>query len=112
MNVRSALPVALALVLTLVTGTLAAFAFSDGQRLTGVLLLVAALGAAYAGVLEIRRRDAARRSQEALAEWPPERVRATVDRIDGEVGRVRAVRRADPRLTLVDAVALVRSVGS
>ncbi len=110
MNARTALPVALSLVLTLVTGTLAVFAFSDGQTMTGVLLLVAALGAAYASVLEIRRRDAAARSREAVAEWPAERVRATVGRVDGEVGRVRALRRADPRLTLADAVALVRSV--
>ena len=109
---KRSLPIALALVLALIMVALAAFSFSAGQRLTGVLLVVAALSAAYAAVLEIRRRDAAEISQRALADWPPERVRSVVGRIDGEVPRVRAVRKADPRLTLADAVSLVRGPGA
>lgn len=104
------LPVVLALVLVLALAAFATSSFADGQPLTGVLLVVAALAAAYAAVLEVRRRDAAEISQGALADWPPERVHATVSRIDGDVPRVRAVRKADPRLTLGDAVTLVRSV--
>lgn len=105
---KRSLSIAVPLVLTLAMVALAGFSFAGGQTLTGVLLVVAALSAAYAAVLEIRRRDAAVRSQEAVAEWPPHRVQATVGRIDGEVPRVRALRKADPRLTLADAVALVR----
>lgn len=109
---RRTLPIAFALVLALSTAALAAFSFSAGQTLTGVLLVVAALAAAYAAVLEIRRRNAAEISQRALADWPPERVHAVVGRIDGEVPRIRAVRKADPRLTLSDAVTLVRGSGA
>ncbi|SDO88785.1 hypothetical protein SAMN05660199_02774 [Klenkia soli] len=105
---KRSLPIAVALVLALIMVALAAFSFSAGQTLTGVLLVVAALSAAYAAVLEIRRRDAAEISQRALADWPPERLRSVVGRIEGDVPRIRAVRKADPRLTLADATALVR----
>lgn len=109
---KRSLSIAVPLVLTLVMVALAGFSFAGGQTLTGVLLAVAALSAAYAAVLEIRRRDAAVRSSGALAEWPPERVRAVVGRVDGEVAQVRTLRKADPRLTLADAVALVRGPGA
>ena len=47
------------------------------------------------------------RSAEAGTEWPPERVRALV--VEG--ASVRALRAADSRLNLLDAVTLVRSAG-
>ncbi|MFC7574073.1 hypothetical protein ACFQX8_17895 [Klenkia terrae] len=64
------LPVVLALVLVLALAAFATSSFADGRPLTGVLLVVAALAAAYAAVLEVRRRDAAEISQGALADWP------------------------------------------
>ena len=62
--------------------------------------------AAVLGVDLLRRR----RGSTAAAEWTPERVRTVVGRDGDEVRAVRALRSADPRLGLADAVRLVRSV--
>ncbi|RJK94261.1 hypothetical protein [Vallicoccus soli] len=58
----------------------------------------------------LRRRPTRRaRSAAALARWDDARVRATVCSGQDEVAAVRTVRRADPDLSLQDAVRLVRA---
>ncbi len=74
--------------------------------------------ALYAGLLVVlgagaarRRGDAARqeRSAAAAASWTPERVDEVLAGVgDDRTAAVRALRRADPALGLVDAVELVR----
>ena len=87
------------------------------------LLVGAVLGqdgwriALYAGLLVVlgagavrRRGDAARqeRSAAAAASWTPQRVDEVVADVGGDrIAAVRALRRADPALSLVDAVELV-----
>lgn len=71
----------------------------------GVALLATGIGLLRAARTAPARRRA---STAAVAEWPPERVHAVTAGIDDEVQAVRAVRRADPALGLVDAVAVVR----
>ena len=61
--------------------------------------------AAVLGVDLLRRR----RGSAAAAEWTPERVRGVVGSEPDDVRAVRALRGADPRLGLADAVGLVRA---
>jgi len=74
----------------------------DGDRLTGGLLVVLAVVLAR----DVRRR---RVSADVTAEWPLERVRAVTSGHPDEVQAIRALRVADPRLGLADAVRLVRA---
>ena len=73
-----------------------------GDRLTGVLLVVLAL-------VLVRDVLGRRRGLAAAADWPLERVRGVTRKHPDEVRAVRALRQADPRLGLADAVRLVRA---
>ena len=75
--------------------------FVEGDWLTGGVLVVLALVL----VRDLRRRRA---GAAAAADWPLARVRAVTRGHPDEVQAIRALRRADPRLGLADAVRLVR----
>ena len=89
-------------VIALACLVLGVLALVDGDWLTGGLMTV------LAGVLvrDVRRR---RTSAGVTADWPLERVRAVTSGHPGEVQAIRALRGADPRLGLADAVQLVRA---
>jgi hypothetical protein len=112
--VRTARTLVLALsgLLAVAAVVLAVASFVDGVVLLGMLWAVVAAAAVWSVVQEVRRPDRTAASQQALAEWPPERVRTTVGHVDGEIARVRALRAADRRLALADAVTLVRGSGA
>jgi len=74
----------------------------EGDWVTGGLLTVLAVVLAR----DVRRRRA---GSTAASDWPLERVRAVTSGHPDEVQAIRALRRADPRLGLADAVRLVRA---
>lgn len=72
----------------------------------------AALWALLTVYLVWRARTDGRRtlaSARARAAWTPDRVREATDGIDGHVPAVKALRQADPGLSLVDADRLVKA---
>ncbi|SCX39638.1 hypothetical protein SAMN03159343_0724 [Klenkia marina] len=110
MRAARVLVVALSGLLGLAGAVLAVVSFLDGDVPLGVLWGFVAVAGAWSVVQEARRGDRAAASAAAAADWPPERVHATVGGVEGEVQQVRALRRADPALGLADAAALVRGL--
>ena len=90
----------------------------DDLTVAGVFAAVTVLSA-WTCISSALAATRAQKSAEAAAEWSPERVRALITApaagsagapaTADEIGSVAALRRADSRLSLIDAVTLVRA---